>query len=479
VKFSCERCGKKYATAESPAPGRVYKIRCKACGHLIVVKASAGTPAAPTTELRPPTSGGMPAVDLTAPPAPEPEVAPPPPLPDIQLEVGAPEPASPSNGAPAGAPELPDATQEISMAGISAAPAEEAFTPPPGDAGYVDLFAETPKQPEAPAEDPFVAAARASLPESYGEGIAAPDPFASLREELSSPPPPPPPPTPVPRAGAAPSTLPKIPVIPKPAPQQKSALPIALIGAGALVLVGILAFVLLGGSGSQPAPVQPQAAAPRPPAPPPVAAPQPPPAPVEPVAPPQPAEKPRAAERQPDPRADEDRRAREERRARERERERAAREAREARAREEREARERERAAREQRAREEREAREREARERQRREAGDVASANLSDAEGGLSQAQIEKVLGSTRKAFESCIVTSGKSGEVKLDGRRVMLRLNIQTSGAVTYPTLDDVTLNGTELGSCLKSAARLMVFPKFKGDTMHVEVPLVLAGR
>ena len=54
------------------------------------------------------------------------------------------------------------------------------------------------------------------------------------------------------------------------------------------------------------------------------------------------------------------------------------------------------------------------------------------------------------------------------------MLRLNIQPSGAVTYPTLDDVTLNGTELGSCLKSAARLMVFPKFKGDTLHVEVPL-----
>jgi DNA-directed RNA polymerase subunit RPC12/RpoP len=40
VKFSCERCGKRYATAETPAPGRVYKIKCKACGHLIVVKAS-------------------------------------------------------------------------------------------------------------------------------------------------------------------------------------------------------------------------------------------------------------------------------------------------------------------------------------------------------------------------------------------------------------------------------------------------------
>ena len=42
MKFSCDRCGKKYATAETPAPGRVYKLKCKACGHVIVVK----TPAA-------------------------------------------------------------------------------------------------------------------------------------------------------------------------------------------------------------------------------------------------------------------------------------------------------------------------------------------------------------------------------------------------------------------------------------------------
>ena len=70
MKFSCERCGKKYATAENPAPGRVYKLRCKACGHLIVVKASSsaqveshastsagGTPADPPSisfEIDPP-----------------------------------------------------------------------------------------------------------------------------------------------------------------------------------------------------------------------------------------------------------------------------------------------------------------------------------------------------------------------------------------------------------------------------------------
>jgi hypothetical protein len=66
--------------------------------------------------------------------------------------------------------------------------------------------------------------------------------------------------------------------------------------------------------------------------------------------------------------------------------------------------------------------------------------------------------------------------GDVKLDGRRIMLRLNIQPSGAVTYPTIDDVVVNGADLGSCLKGAARSMLFPKFSGDTMHVEVPIAL---
>ena len=43
MKFVCDRCGKKYATAGDPAPGKVYKLKCKACGHLIVVKGQAGT----------------------------------------------------------------------------------------------------------------------------------------------------------------------------------------------------------------------------------------------------------------------------------------------------------------------------------------------------------------------------------------------------------------------------------------------------
>jgi DNA-directed RNA polymerase subunit RPC12/RpoP len=225
VKFSCERCGKKYATAETPAPGRVYKIKCKACGHLMVVKARpAGVEAAPPPPLPPP----------------GPEVA------SAAIRDVAPEARAAEPGAPR-APQLSDATQEISMAGVSAAPAEEQPAAPREDAGYVDLFADAPRQDQAKAaEDAFVAAAGAPPAEGHGAAAAAPDPFATLREELAALPPPPA--LPVPRAEAAPPATPSIPAIPKPAPQQKSALPLVLIGAGALVLVGILAFVLLGGA---------------------------------------------------------------------------------------------------------------------------------------------------------------------------------------------------------------------------------------
>jgi hypothetical protein len=98
----------------------------------------------------------------------------------------------------------------------------------------------------------------------------------------------------------------------------------------------------------------------------------------------------------------------------------------------------------------------------------------------GLGNDQIQAVVSSTQGAFERCVETerqkSGKSRQVKLDGRRVMLRINIQPTGKISYPTFDDVTLRGTELGSCLLDVAKRMTFPTFKGEMPPVDVPLVL---
>jgi hypothetical protein len=102
---------------------------------------------------------------------------------------------------------------------------------------------------------------------------------------------------------------------------------------------------------------------------------------------------------------------------------------------------------------------------------------DLPDAAAALTQDVVNKVVGANRKAFSTCIAAAAGSG-VKLDGRRVALRITVNTNGTVTYPTLDDQELNTTEMGQCLKSAARLMIFPKFKGDPFHYEVPLILTG-
>jgi hypothetical protein len=108
---------------------------------------------------------------------------------------------------------------------------------------------------------------------------------------------------------------------------------------------------------------------------------------------------------------------------------------------------------------------------------GDTRDAELPEAAAALTPDVVNKVVGANRKAFSSCIASAAAS-EVKLDGRKVALRITVNNNGTVTYPTLDDQSLNGTEMGQCLKSAARLMIFPKFKGDPFHYEVPLVLTG-
>ncbi|BDG05334.1 AgmX/PglI C-terminal domain-containing protein [Anaeromyxobacter oryzae] len=489
MKFSCERCGKKYATADKPVPGRVYKLKCKACGHLIVVKGAAATSAA------------TPATSTAAPSARE-----------IGSDARAPEPfvpvtsptPTPTNGvALAATTELSlsraEASQESSartpppVASVTPLPfpaptpvpfaappaalePDPDFAPPPGDTGYVDLFADSPAtagaeaEPEAEAAvpqaeplDPFLAAARSSLPETFG-GPAA-DPFAPIRAELDA-------------AAAAdaraahpedtspPLAPPKVPDIPRP-PPRKQGIPFALIGAGVLVMIGILVFALMGGKKTAPAAAPPPVATavvPAP-APPPAPAPEPvvekAPEPVAAAPEPEPAPAP-APKAEPPPKP-----ARVER-APERQREPARRAERKIEPKPEKVV-----AAAPQPAPATQPAAAPEPPPRQ------EAKVDLPDVSEGLSQDQIQKVLASTRKAFDNCIATAGKDSDLPLDGRKVALRLNIQPNGSVTYPTLDDVQLNATALGACLKSAARLMVFPKFKGDPVRIEVPLTLSSR
>jgi hypothetical protein len=98
----------------------------------------------------------------------------------------------------------------------------------------------------------------------------------------------------------------------------------------------------------------------------------------------------------------------------------------------------------------------------------------LPDAAAALTPDVIQQVLGANRQAFAACAAQAGP--DQPMDGRRVTLKLTVGGTGAVSYPTLDDQSLSQTPLGQCLKNAARAMVFPRFRGDPSHLEVPLTL---
>ena len=53
MKIVCEACQAKYSIADEKVRGKVFKIRCKKCSHVIVVRGggSAETGSAPSAEF--------------------------------------------------------------------------------------------------------------------------------------------------------------------------------------------------------------------------------------------------------------------------------------------------------------------------------------------------------------------------------------------------------------------------------------------
>ncbi len=97
MKFSCDRCGKRYATADEPVPGRVYKLSCKRCGHDIVVRVPSAI-VAPLAAHPPPAGPGTFEPELEEPARP---ARTPPPVPATVVEAHlAPEPPAAIDRAP-------------------------------------------------------------------------------------------------------------------------------------------------------------------------------------------------------------------------------------------------------------------------------------------------------------------------------------------------------------------------------------------
>jgi hypothetical protein len=78
------------------------------------------------------------------------------------------------------------------------------------------------------------------------------------------------------------------------------------------------------------------------------------------------------------------------------------------------------------------------------------------------------------RGDFDACLAASAADAGPTPEGGAPTLLLTLDPSGEVRFPTLDDVELARSELGACLKDAARKMSFPPFQGKAVRVEVPL-----
>ena len=106
-----------------------------------------------------------------------------------------------------------------------------------------------------------------------------------------------------------------------------------------------------------------------------------------------------------------------------------------------------------------------------------VASASGSGELPALDQSRVEATFAKHRGSLDAC-VSQARQHEpgVNLDGRTVNVTMTVNPNGKALYPTLDDVELNGTELGNCLKRESGKIQFPAFGGDAIRVTKPIVL---
>jgi hypothetical protein len=104
-------------------------------------------------------------------------------------------------------------------------------------------------------------------------------------------------------------------------------------------------------------------------------------------------------------------------------------------------------------------------------------SASSSGGGDTLDQARVEATFAKHRASFDACMASArANEPNVSLDGRTVHVTMTVNPNGKAAYPTLDDVELNGTELGNCLKRESGKMQFPAFGGDPIRVSKPIVL---
>jgi hypothetical protein len=92
----------------------------------------------------------------------------------------------------------------------------------------------------------------------------------------------------------------------------------------------------------------------------------------------------------------------------------------------------------------------------------------------------VAAALEASARPFRGCVKAAERGPQqFRLEGRRVTLHVTVTSSGRVTAPRLDEVELDQSPPGACLKAVARRMVFPPRPGGPVEVRIPLELGGR
>jgi len=107
-----------------------------------------------------------------------------------------------------------------------------------------------------------------------------------------------------------------------------------------------------------------------------------------------------------------------------------------------------------------------------------VEKLDLDTAAPALDEAQVARTVAENRRAFDACISRSLRHGSnLQLAGRKVIATFTIRPDGSVIDPALDDAQIDSNELGACLKAVCRRLAFPAFGGAPIEVAVPLALS--
>jgi hypothetical protein len=96
---------------------------------------------------------------------------------------------------------------------------------------------------------------------------------------------------------------------------------------------------------------------------------------------------------------------------------------------------------------------------------------------GGPSPQALSKVVSQGGPSFQFCIEQQLKKTP-KFRGGKVNLVATVGPSGVVKQARLDRKDIDLSDLGDCLKSKARRLVFPAFHGEDVEVQIPLVLTA-